>query len=206
MSRHCPGHVTGIIPALAGNTEIVRIRELCQSDHPRSRGEYASICLRPEWLSGSSPLSRGIPCRSDPRQRGGRIIPALAGNTPTHYPRQSEAPDHPRSRGEYLSRTSPRADSWGSSPLSRGIPCRSDPGQRGGRIIPALAGNTSADIKRGRDYQDHPRSRGEYSGPPRPRGGVLGSSPLSRGIRDMIGREMPCHGIIPALAGNTCHI
>ena len=51
----------GIIPALAGNTTVARQHAVTPSDHPRSRGEYASISLLDKLQTGSSPLSRGIP-------------------------------------------------------------------------------------------------------------------------------------------------
>ena len=71
------------------------------------------------------------------------------------------------------------------------------------RIIPALAGNTPASLRRASRRADHPRSRGEYEVVA---GGEVvgeGSSPLSRGI---LIRVIAGHGrirIIPALAGNT---
>ena len=71
--------------------------------------------------------------------------------------------DHPRSRGEYHGRVPLPRPTQGSSPLSRGI---HPPTQLNGflvRIIPALAGNTPhVSLRRGR-FEDHPRSRGEYS-------------------------------------------
>ena len=91
----------------------------------------------------------------------------------------------------------------GSSPLSRGIPITSPVTPTTFRIIPALAGNTLRKEPDNRRIRDHPRSRGEY-----PRGGLmpysmLGSSPLSRGIRSRACWFAPVRGIIPALAGNT---
>ena len=52
-------------------------------DHPRSRGEYYRSSSRVTTTSGSSPLSRGIRRRSRGRVDVVRIIPALAGNTPS---------------------------------------------------------------------------------------------------------------------------
>ena len=153
--------------------------------------------------NGSSPLSRGIPPARHPIPRGGRIIPALAGNTqpPGGVPRPRR--DHPRSRGEYLDSDPDFVDDVGSSPLSRGI----HPGGSGRvalpGIIPALAGNTGCPGTASATTWDHPRSRGEY----RTRVAVslirCGSSPLSRGILQqaaILGLDLR---IIPALAGNT---
>ena len=71
------------------------------------------------------------------------------------------------------------------------------------RIIPALAGNTSAGSATNSTTSDHPRSRGEYEFLPCPRGAGAGSSPLSRGIRSVMLFPFFGLGIIPALAGNT---
>ena len=131
-----------IIPALAGNTSLPRTCHPRMRDHPRSRGEYTGS-TGVAWLEeGSSPLSRGI--REDElyEGHGGRIIPALAGNTRTGPTADPLTRDHPRSRGEYLDRVGSEADETGSSPLSRGIRHGRWPPQLYRRIIPALAGNT----------------------------------------------------------------
>ena len=201
----CPffGSAGGIIPALAGNTAEAVERGGDKSDHPRSRGEYfgsAGVFL-PGW--GSSPLSRGIRRHPLHRNRAVRIIPALAGNTAARSASRPATRDHPRSRGEYPhSRTKPERNT-GSSPLSRGIrlccwPCRAS-----GRIIPALAGNTTSSERYRRHQADHPRSRGEYLDRWQWKFPALGSSPLSRGI-PLAPYFQTCRGgIIPALAGNT---
>ena len=154
---------TGIIPALAGNTDSPRIRARTAWDHPRSRGEYIPPAVRPARPLGSSPLSRGILSTSAAVRNQAGIIPALAGNTWSRS-RSSRPPrDHPRSRGEYPRSRTAMSDRRGSSPLSRGIlHLELDTAPRT-RIIPALAGNTEpAWTSRGRSA-DHPRSRGEYS-------------------------------------------
>ena len=95
------------------------------------------------------------------------------------------------------------ADLWGSSPLSRGIRCLGEVSYRHGRIIPALAGNTSARASHPRASRDHPRSRGEYRASGGSEGKPPGSSPLSRGIRILNPGPSNRIRIIPALAGNT---
>ena len=131
------------------------------------------------------------------------IIPALAGNTPQPTGSSNGYWDHPRSRGEYSPTRIDSAPGTGSSPLSRGIPIIRYLNFKDGRIIPALAGNTTAPAGTTRTPRDHPRSRGEY-----PTGGnhmtpKEGSSPLSRGIRTVCCWRPWSPGIIPALAGNT---
>ena len=154
-------------------------------------------------LDGSSPLSRGIRCVPVPRWRSFRIIPALAGNTRGWVGTFVPPGDHPRSRGEYRIMVLGMAEEAGSSPLSRGILLCLVDGRQVVRIIPALAGNTYLPLTLGKPAKDHPRSRGEYT----PRGGsllgVLGSSPLSRGIPLDITGDYRRFRIIPALAGNT---
>ena len=135
--------ITGIIPALAGNTIPTSCRKRQSWDHPRSRGEYFRHKCPTYCPAGSSPLSRGIRCgvRGDYAPR--RIIPALAGNTAWSGCGAGPCTDHPRSRGEYNATATRTGGSEGSSPLSRGIPGLTLDVRVRIRIIPALAGNTS---------------------------------------------------------------
>ena len=70
-----------ITPAYAGNTESPPTSFQVCWDHPRLRGEYASIPRYENPCLGSPPLTRGIlqHDRSSDRYRG--ITPAYAGNT-----------------------------------------------------------------------------------------------------------------------------
>ena len=193
----------GIIPALAGNTRRQAETLLLFQDHPRSRGEYRLPLCTMVFCGGSSPLSRGIlTVWRDPDKIGG-IIPALAGNTSWHWPRMGLRKDHPRSRGEYLLWKFQNLEPLGSSPLSRGIPAAPLRAGTRGRIIPALAGNTSPTGNTVAQIPDHPRSRGEYYSTSSTGLRQSGSSPLSRGIR-FVRLLIPLPSrIIPALAGNT---
>ena len=153
--------------------------------------------------SGSSPLSRGIHRRRQDPAQARRIIPALAGNTSSLGRFLGQEPDHPRSRGEYLSTHPMTVSTLGSSPLSRGILRSLMKCQRNLRIIPALAGNTCG-LRRSRSRRrDHPRSRGEYIWAHDPHAADDGSSPLSRGIPKRWWWRVRGARIIPALAGNT---
>ena len=91
----------------------------------------------------------------------------------------------------------------GSSPLSRGIRQQRPCDWAHKRIIPALAGNTLVIGHDEHDGGDHPRSRGEYSDTGLSDFVAQGSSPLSRGILQLVGIVNTRHRIIPALAGNT---
>ena len=192
-----------IIPALAGNTSVVRPAGGVEPDHPRSRGEYWVLRCGSAVARGSSPLSRGIQVASQYLEAGRRIIPALAGNTIRPNSRRTSSKDHPRSRGEYGILHRDRPADPGSSPLSRGIPSSTStrPTHRG--IIPALAGNTRTCGQYEYYHQDHPRSRGEYWPQAAKPVHALGSSPLSRGIPSVRIGMPNTPGIIPALAGNT---
>ena len=120
---------------------------LCRSgrrplDHPRSRGVYYWVLVVGLLVAGSSPLARGL-------QEGvvlivakAGIIPARAGFTAPPSARRRSAPDHPRSRGVYVTTRPRRRNTAGSSPLARGLlvtPWGTIPA-RG--IIPARAGFT----------------------------------------------------------------
>ena len=155
---------------------------LAAGDHPRSRGEYLKTCWGLRVGGGSSPLSRGILSAKIRSIREIRIIPALAGNTIGWTAIGPRAGDHPRSRGEYQQPQPPWWSSWGSSPLSRGIPHQWRLGPATTGIIPALAGNTFDPAMVGGRLRDHPRSRGEYPDSSASNSTPSGSSPLSRGI------------------------
>ena len=91
----------------------------------------------------------------------------------------------------------------GSSPLARGLPViRLGTPKRPG-IIPARAGFTFSPTLALECPADHPRSRGVYSSPPRPRSDPRGSSPLARGLPLLTAQKGAPHGIIPARAGFT---
>ena len=197
------GLLTGIIPALAGNTVSDSRLMVCPMDHPRSRGEYVEFAGDGGTVYGSSPLSRGIRSPQNSRYRRPRIIPALAGNTNNPKDKGGNRWDHPRSRGEYKFSPTEICSEKGSSPLSRGILKCTAPNPNGIGIIPALAGNTEYSKKVVNIPRDHPRSRGEYDAGRSTRTASTGSSPLSRGIRAPQPRGARRVRIIPALAGNT---
>ena len=197
------GQEDRIIPALAGNTRIERGLFCITTDHPRSRGEYCGLSLLGYQKDGSSPLSRGIQQARNSYSGVLRIIPALAGNTTSMPTPMMTSTDHPRSRGEYRGRRGRYSRAFGSSPLSRGIHRHSHVQGQPGRIIPALAGNTSLDPPAKNFGGDHPRSRGEYATNLDTFKIAHGSSPLSRGIPPGGPAVDDTRGIIPALAGNT---
>ena len=96
---------------------------------------------------GSSPLARGLLPSSARRRRPGRIIPARAGFTRVFTHEERTYRDHPRSRGVY---DDFELADWlmeGSSPLARGLRHWLTGRVDEGRIIPARAGFTNAQVK-----------------------------------------------------------
>ncbi len=172
-----------IIPARAGFTGPRSPPYGTGSDHPRSRGVYASsaaICSRARW-----------------------IIPARAGFTSIRVINGPREGDHPRSRGVYQWRPRAMAVWRGSSPLARGLHRGPVVGDDGDRIIPARAGFTRSWTCPTPAGADHPRSRGVYDLLAPAVSFLAGSSPLARGLPV----ASPCDGglerIIPARAGFT---
>ena len=195
--------VNRIIPARAGFTGEAEVVASEQPDHPRSRGVYLQMSNRALTQAGSSPLARGLPWNAATARPPCRIIPARAGFTPPPRTPPSGSRDHPRSRGVYWALDVSERGREGSSPLARGLP-PGPPGARAGpRIIPARAGFTPRHHCQPRHAEDHPRSRGVYSGRGPTSSSAVGSSPLARGLQGLDGLRGGRRGIIPARAGFT---
>ena len=133
----------------------------------------------------------------------GRLIPAHAGKTWICGQTASQAAAHPRSRGENQMSATPTVKGEGSSPLTRGKRPRRHQRGYGLGLIPAHAGKTGPPRRSAGRSRAHPRSRGEN------RSGLLsatmrtGSSPLTRGKRDLVGIVKVVSRLIPAHAGKT---
>ena len=150
-----------LIPAHAGKTSGQTTGTQGRTAHPRSRGENDARVDQTVNDCGSSPLTRGKRAAVLRDRPSLRLIPAHAGKTPgrSHPPRPPGA--HPRSRGENHPPSSTRANTPGSSPLTRGKQAAIRPFLAYFRLIPAHAGKT-ADSRRGDGHcPAHPRSRGE---------------------------------------------
>ena len=98
--------------------------------HPRSRGENEGADKASTTGSGSSPLTRGKRDRRAAQFSDPRLIPAHAGKTMRAVPGIWIDGAHPRSRGENYCPQARRQEAAGSSPLTRGKPCPTAPGQR----------------------------------------------------------------------------
>ena len=193
----------GIIPAYAGSTPSAPSGPHSPKDHPCIRGEHGVLAVDVDGRSGSSPHTRGARPRT---VRSGAllgIIPAYAGSTFVSRSLHILMQDHPRIRGEH---STPPPYCWrvrGSSPHTRGArPGRSRPPDHGG-IIPAYAGSTPPRDARKPNSWDHPRIRGEHGCDGVSGDALQGSSPHTRGARELFGGLDHLGRIIPAYAGST---
>ena len=110
---------------------------------------------------------------------------------------------HPRSRGENNQLLLGLQKDPGSSPLTRGKPGGSGRPMRTAGLIPAHAGKTRSARRRRSVTRAHPRSRGENWAANSRRSQPAGSSPLTRGKRELTVYEYNMEGLIPAHAGKT---
>ena len=89
-------------------------------DHPRVRGEHRFAATYPGDDEGSSPRARGALIREAVGGRDAGIIPACAGSTGSERRHGGLFGDHPRVRGEHLTRSRVFLSGRGSSPRARG--------------------------------------------------------------------------------------
>ena len=175
------GGVVGLIPAHAGKTNLGCNRCARHGAHPRSRGENMPRKIDHKRISGSSPLTRGKPSRSQRNAGQIRLIPAHAGKTWSIRCMAFCGPAHPRSRGENRRSCRVGLRCAGSSPLTRGKRPRSRVSNVLERLIPAHAGKTGECGLRAIPRGAHPRSRGENMQAAMQLTRDNGSSPLTRG-------------------------
>ena len=154
-------------------------------------------------IVGSSPLARGLRVRRLGSAGDGGIIPARAGFTSASRALSCQPGDHPRSRGVYRYSGLSALTRAGSSPLARGLPADNSDQPPQNRIIPARAGFTVPLCRYGLPAPDHPRSRGVYFLMGMEDSRAEGSSPLARGLRDVLDELVNGVRIIPARAGFT---
>ena len=120
-ARWCPSLLrVRLIPAHAGKTPVLVVREVQAWAHPRSRGENTPARSPAFSSTGSSPLTRGKPHVVVEVAGFGGLIPAHAGKTPTGPGCGEVFAAHPRSRGENLVEKPNVVAGLGSSPLTRG--------------------------------------------------------------------------------------
>ena len=167
------------------------------------RGEHPDMDITQVISLGSSPHARGALPGQLRYEVDCGIIPACAGSTCPSRSRTKPARDHPRMRGEHVLAKLFENLHEGSSPHARGAPGRRILDVQELGIIPACAGSTLdwnlyIDIAR-----DHPRMRGEHVIAVAAAAVTEGSSPHARGAQEVVAKENPIPGIIPACAGST---
>ncbi len=191
------------IPAPAGNTAVTARAASIWTVHPRARGEHRAPRRPRARAGGSSPRPRGTRVCRGTRPRGGRFIPAPAGNTAWLASGSARSTVHPRARGEHVYQLFGRSGMGGSSPRPRGTPGAPHPSHARRRFIPAPAGNTTrfppADVL----CPVHPRARGEHRADTLAVLAYRGSSPRPRGTQYSTPRTRCGGRFIPAPAGNT---
>ena len=184
-------------------TSTTRLDGSRARDHPRSRGVYSPDYAASIFISGSSPLARGLLALDLAGVDELRIIPTRAGFTRGHQGWAIRSSDHPRSRGVYSSSGCQSQSFRGSSPLARGLPSPNGEIVFRRGIIPARAGFTPVTMTVTGVAWDHPRSRGVYLSTITGHAVVPGSSPLARGLHGEELFRSWSFGIIPARAGFT---
>ena len=154
-------------------------------------------------MSGSSPLTRGKLQHRRVGHNGCGLIPAHAGKTHQCDCCHLRDEAHPRSRGENRERRASLGCIAGSSPLTRGKPRGQPRRPPPSGLIPAHAGKTCPSTRAPAHQAAHPRSRGENYGESGVPFCAMGSSPLTRGKRQ-VRQVVTCgRGLIPAHAGKT---
>ena len=151
---------------------------------------------------GSSPRVRGTDKKNPTDPAHMRFIPACAGNRSSFSGLCCATPVHPRVCGEQAGPDRNRIGYVGSSPRVRGTVADHRPVDRGGRFIPACAGNSRYERPPAPCIPVHPRVCGEQAQRGLRVDLVGGSSPRVRGTGHP-GRPAARPGrFIPACAGN----
>ena len=196
----------GIIPAYAGTTAATPPPARRAWDHPRLRGDHSTTCAPSGNDQGSSPPTRGPRSNVTDGSSVAGIIPAYAGTTSPGSTSCTSPGDHPRLRGDHVSKDAIVRAGQGSSPPTRGPRGVRQSLRRVGGIIPAYAGTTIREATRTRYAGDHPRLRGDHSSRFSARETPSGSSPPTRGPRNRHPFQGLRPGIIPAYAGTTIYL
>ena len=195
-------NVYGITPACAGNRVSTFPILIIIQDHPRLRGEQSTLCTKQAVTLGSPPLARGTEYPLTNRCCAQGITPACAGNSRHVISLRQIKWDHPRLRGEQVSRICRAVLSLGSPPLARGTVVIKRHVRVHNGITPACAGNSYLVIYQCHKTGDHPRLRGEQPSRKDVYAQIEGSPPLARGTEMKLINDLSEQRITPACAGN----
>ena len=114
----------GITPACAGITPRGALMECSGRDHPRVCGNYLIIKSQTAKGAGSPPRVRELLAFPSPQIFDRGITPACAGITLRRGKAANFTQDHPRVCGNYVHKGYVTADTPGSPPRVRELPCR----------------------------------------------------------------------------------
>ena len=170
-------------------------------DHPRVRGEKASIASTSPRTSGSPPRTRGEVIQRAFCRGSTRITPAYAGRRKTDFAQKIGVRDHPRVRGEKVPPPVWSTHRTGSPPRTRGEASGRSPHTARQGITPAYAGRRPVPFLPNIIMRDHPRVRGEKLKGSQARAIMLGSPPRTRGEVYLLIMGLLVIGITPAYAG-----
>ena len=132
---------SGITPACAGNSGIVKDGASCTKDHPRVCGEQRPFCDLATKCAGSPPRVRGTAPIWIPSGSTSRITPACAGNSFFKLCSCMNFLDHPRVCGEQSANRYIPVPPEGSPPRVRGTGDLGMCSAGINGITPACAGN-----------------------------------------------------------------
>ncbi len=196
------GRLNRTIPACAGSRTAGCSPVGRPEDHPRVRGEQSTSPQRWPTTCGPSPRARGAATDGRQHRHARGTIPACAGSRTDHRARSRRPADHPRVRGEQCIPADLYLAGEGPSPRARGAVR-----DRTGHLclagtIPACAGSSEDQGRGDPGKADHPRVRGEQSGPQRSGCPPSGPSPRARGAVRRARPQRHGQGTIPACAGS----
>ena len=140
---YCCWRITGLIPACAGKTLLMRSLGPTPAAHPRVCGENVLDGLAVSPAVGSSPRVRGKLASLLRLCDSLGLIPACAGKTRPRVKFQHWRKAHPRVCGENYLHTWNEHLAAGSSPRVRGKPIVAPRKSAVKGLIPACAGKTS---------------------------------------------------------------
>ena len=168
---------------------------------PRSRGGNLSHQVLDVGVAGRSPLARGKRAEPNALASLDGSIPARAGETNIQLWCAVPCRVDPRSRGGNASMSLSVVPFGGRSPLARGKPENDASRPRLPGSIPARAGETSRTIAICCVSRVDPRSRGGNLAHAPAGAERMGRSPLARGKHEIQTSMGPKIGSIPARAG-----
>ena len=131
---------TGITPAYAGKSPVLRSRTVCRGDHPRVCGEKLAFSAISSRELGSPPRMRGKEGDQTAARHPPGITPAYAGKSMYRTTETLCCRDHPRVCGEKFLEGFLHCHCLGSPPRMRGKAGIPEKPVTGCRITPAYAG------------------------------------------------------------------